>query len=95
MNLTRMREQRWVDKVTEHLLLYRYNLTWGDQDLINIYFHFHPGNNRYNLTWGDQDLINISMDSRSAYPNSNFAVSPDTNDSNFFIIWRTVIGQAN
>ena len=22
---------------------YKLKLTWGDQDLINVYFHFHPG----------------------------------------------------
>jgi UDP-xylose:glucoside alpha-1,3-xylosyltransferase len=43
MNLTRMRVARWLDDIIEHYNKYRYDITWGDQDLINIYFHFYPG----------------------------------------------------
>ena len=28
----------------EYYTTYRYNITWGDQDLINIFFHYRPGN---------------------------------------------------
>lgn len=44
MNLTRMRTARWLDDIIQHYNKYRYDITWGDQDLINIYFHFYPGN---------------------------------------------------
>ena len=44
MNLTRMRSVGWVDKMMGYYDIYRYNITWGDQDLINIFFHYFPGN---------------------------------------------------
>lgn len=43
MNLTRMRQVSWEDDLVE---IYRRNkrkLVYGDQDLLNIYFHDHPG----------------------------------------------------
>lgn len=43
MNLTRMREFNWIDKLEPILEKYRTQLTWGDQDIINIIFHDHPG----------------------------------------------------
>ena len=42
MNLTRMREFPWIDYLPDIYNQYRYNITWGDQDIINIIFHFHP-----------------------------------------------------
>ena len=43
MNLTRMREVKWVQAMIPYHKEYKYRITWGDQDLINIYFHFKPG----------------------------------------------------
>ena len=43
MNLTRMRQVDWVNKMTDYYAIYKYNITWGDQCLINIFFHFYPG----------------------------------------------------
>ncbi|KAK7478596.1 hypothetical protein BaRGS_00030128 [Batillaria attramentaria] len=43
MNLTRMRQTTWLADIKKYHEEYRYQITWGDQDLINIYFHFHPG----------------------------------------------------
>ena len=43
MNLTRMREAKWKEHILPYFKKYRFNITWGDQDLINIFFHFHPG----------------------------------------------------
>ncbi len=42
MNLTRMREVGWVDKMVEYYQEYNLKITWGDQDLINIFFHYYP-----------------------------------------------------
>lgn len=47
MNLTRMRRFKWVDYIVPLHREYRLKITWGDQDLINILFHFHPGEWRY------------------------------------------------
>jgi len=43
MNLTRMREFDWISRLTPVLEKYRLYLTWGDQDIINVIFHDHPG----------------------------------------------------
>lgn len=43
MNLTRMREFQWVEYVIPIYKKYKLKITWGDQDIINIIFHFHPG----------------------------------------------------
>ena len=43
MNLTRLRAMKWVAEVLKYYEEYRYSITWGDQDLINVIFHFHPG----------------------------------------------------
>lgn len=43
MNLTRMREFNWISRLAPVLEKYRLYLTWGDQDIINIIFHDHPG----------------------------------------------------
>ena len=44
MNLTRMRRINWNDDVYPIYKHYRYDITWGDQDILNIMFHFKPGN---------------------------------------------------
>ena len=43
MNLTRMREANWINKMVAYYKEYQYRITWGDQDLVNIFFHFYPG----------------------------------------------------
>ena len=43
MNLTRMKEAKWLEHIVPYYDEYRYKITWGDQDLINIFFHFFPG----------------------------------------------------
>ncbi len=43
MNLTRMRAFDWTNKIVPLYREYKTKITWGDQDLINILFHFHPG----------------------------------------------------
>ena len=43
MNLTRMRAFKWQDYIIPFYQEYKLKITWGDQDLINIIFHFHPG----------------------------------------------------
>ncbi|XP_025416077.1 glucoside xylosyltransferase 1 [Sipha flava] len=42
MNLTRMREFDWISQLAPVLEKYRLDLTWGDQDIINVIFHYHP-----------------------------------------------------
>ncbi|XP_064634275.1 glucoside xylosyltransferase 2-like isoform X2 [Lineus longissimus] len=42
MNLTGMRAMGWVEKMVAHFREYKLMITWGDQDLINILFHYHP-----------------------------------------------------
>ncbi|XP_076236342.1 glucoside xylosyltransferase 1 shams [Calliopsis andreniformis] len=42
MNLTRMRKFRWIDYVIPIHKQYKLKITWGDQDIINIIFHYHP-----------------------------------------------------
>ena len=49
MNLTRMREVNFVDKMMAYYKEYHLRITWGDQDLVNIYFHFSPGRNCFVL----------------------------------------------
>jgi UDP-xylose:glucoside alpha-1,3-xylosyltransferase len=43
MNLTRMRAFGWIDYVLPIYHEYKLKITWGDQDIINILFHFHSG----------------------------------------------------
>ena len=43
MNLTRMRQINWNKDVYPIYKKYRYDITWGDQDILNIMFHFKPG----------------------------------------------------
>lgn len=42
MNLTKMREIRWEQQLLPIYEQYNLNLVFGDQDILNIYFHFHP-----------------------------------------------------
>ncbi|XP_062600456.1 glucoside xylosyltransferase 1-like [Saccostrea cucullata] len=42
MNLTRLRNSTWLPSIVNYYKEYKLKITWGDQDLINIYFHFHP-----------------------------------------------------
>ncbi|XP_018333777.1 glucoside xylosyltransferase 1 isoform X1 [Agrilus planipennis] len=41
MNLTRMRKFQWGAYVTPIYKKYKLKITWGDQDIINIIFHYH------------------------------------------------------
>ncbi|XP_011550541.3 glucoside xylosyltransferase 1 [Plutella xylostella] len=43
MNLTRMRDFAWVDYVTPIMLEWKLYIPWGDQDIINIIFHYNGG----------------------------------------------------
>lgn len=43
MNLTRLRASSWLHSMSNYYKEYRLKITWGDQDLINIYFHYYPG----------------------------------------------------
>ncbi|GFO27022.1 glucoside xylosyltransferase 1, partial [Plakobranchus ocellatus] len=42
MDLNRLRQTSWLSDMQRLFLQYRLALPWGDQDLINIYFAFHP-----------------------------------------------------
>lgn len=42
MNLTRMRQFNWTERILPIYDTYKLKLVWGDQDIINILFHFHP-----------------------------------------------------
>ena len=42
MNLTRMRQFGWEKYVVPIYHEYKNKIVWGDQDIINIVFHFHP-----------------------------------------------------
>lgn len=42
MNLTRMRQFNWTERILPIYDTYKLKLVWGDQDLINILFHHHP-----------------------------------------------------
>ena len=42
MNLTRMRQFKWEEYVIPIYQEYKSKITWGDQDILNIIFHFHP-----------------------------------------------------
>ena len=44
MNLTKMRIFPWRENVIGAYHKYKSRITWGDQDLLNIVFHDHPGN---------------------------------------------------
>ncbi|KRF98821.1 uncharacterized protein Dwil_GK27957 [Drosophila willistoni] len=42
MNLTRMREFNWENQILPIYKEYKSRIPWGDQDIINILFHYHP-----------------------------------------------------
>lgn len=42
MNLTRLREFEWEEQIIPIYKEYKMKITWGDQDLINILFYYHP-----------------------------------------------------
>ncbi|XP_068155871.1 glucoside xylosyltransferase 2 [Drosophila tropicalis] len=42
MNLTRMREFNWEKQILPIHKEYKLRITWGDQDIINILFYYHP-----------------------------------------------------
>ncbi|XP_032296689.1 glucoside xylosyltransferase 2 isoform X2 [Drosophila virilis] len=42
MNLTRMRNFNWEQHVFPIYKEYKFRITWGDQDIINILFYYHP-----------------------------------------------------
>lgn len=42
MNLTRMRQFNWEQNILPIHTEYRLRITWGDQDIINILFYYHP-----------------------------------------------------
>lgn len=45
MNLTRIRSAdggKWHEEMMEIFKTYRYDMTWGDQDILNVYFSRHP-----------------------------------------------------
>lgn len=42
MNLTRMRAFNWTARILPIFAEYKMKLVWGDQDIINILFSFHP-----------------------------------------------------
>lgn len=43
MNLTRMRKFKWEEYILPLYKEFKLKITWGDQDLINILFYYHPG----------------------------------------------------
>lgn len=42
MNLKKMRLINWEQSLLPIYNQYHTNLVWGDQDILNIYFHLHP-----------------------------------------------------
>ncbi|XP_035909729.1 glucoside xylosyltransferase 2 [Anopheles stephensi] len=42
MNLTRMRDFRWEEHILPIYREYRLQLVWGDQDILNVLFHYNP-----------------------------------------------------
>lgn len=46
MNLTRMRKFDWESYLQPVLEQYKLEIVWGDQDIINIIFHFNTGKSR-------------------------------------------------
>lgn len=45
MNIDKIRNSDWEDRMIKYYEEYKYKITWGDQDLINIYFSDFPGKN--------------------------------------------------
>jgi UDP-xylose:glucoside alpha-1,3-xylosyltransferase len=44
MNLTRLRQLQWEETILSIYKEYKLQLVWGDQDILNVLFHFHSGN---------------------------------------------------
>ncbi|XP_039968479.1 glucoside xylosyltransferase 1 isoform X1 [Bactrocera tryoni] len=42
MNLTRMRIHNWVSHIVPIYNEYKLRITWGDQDIINVFFYYSP-----------------------------------------------------
>ncbi|XP_053963599.1 glucoside xylosyltransferase 1 isoform X1 [Anastrepha ludens] len=42
MNLTRMRVHKWVSHIVPIYNEYKLRITWGDQDIINVFFYYNP-----------------------------------------------------
>ncbi|KAL5006967.1 hypothetical protein ScPMuIL_015773 [Solemya velum] len=42
MNLTRLRTSDWMESMLKFYKDFKLKITWGDQDLINIYFYYNP-----------------------------------------------------
>jgi hypothetical protein len=59
MNLTRMRAFSWTDYVVPIYKEYKLKITWGDQDIINIIFHFHPGNFMHSSSQALQAILDL------------------------------------
>ena len=51
LNLTRMREFKFTDKIITYYPEYKDKLMLGDQCLINIFFHFNPGNSAIKIVF--------------------------------------------
>ena len=43
MNVTRMREASWVPRISQLFKKHSKQLNKGDQDVVNLFFHSHPG----------------------------------------------------
>ncbi len=54
MNLTRMREVSCVNQMSNLFEKYKRQIHKGDQDLINLFFHFHPGMSIL-LSWNQKE----------------------------------------
>lgn len=63
MNLTRMRAFSWTDYVVPIYKEYKLKITWGDQDIINIIFHFHPGNFMHSSSQALQAILDLGYHS--------------------------------
>lgn len=47
MNLTRMRQFGWTNRLDPILKQYGSKIVWGDQDIINVIFNYNPGKLEY------------------------------------------------
>lgn len=55
---------RWEEILMPLLQKYKLNITWGDQDLLNIIFHHNPGlcNYKHSIIF----IINVMYDTNEA-----------------------------
>jgi UDP-xylose:glucoside alpha-1,3-xylosyltransferase len=51
MRMDRMRQVEWSDQMWPIYTQYKHNLTWGDQDVLNVIFSQHRG-------WTDFSNVN-------------------------------------